>query len=110
MALLGHDELTHCGRNVSPGLSQLIPLSTIISADQFYSQNHFQYPFDLNQDFVFQEVTFPCNCSISMTQGENSYHQVSNIRRTKSQHLKGSVLWLSLQNPLKPDVKSRKKM
>ena len=38
-----------------------------------------------------------------------SYRQVSNIRRTKSQHLKDSrtVLWLSLPNPLKPDVKSR---
>ena len=40
------------------------------------------------------------------------YRQVSNIRRTKSQHLKYSrtVLWLSLPNPLKPDVKSRMKM
>ena len=41
-----------------------------------------------------------------------TYRQVSNIRRTKSQHLKDSptVLQLSLQNPLKPDVKSRMKM
>ena len=40
------------------------------------------------------------------------YCQVSNIRRTKSQHLKDSrtVLRLSLPNPLKPDVKSRMKM
>ena len=40
------------------------------------------------------------------------YRQVSNIKRTKSQHLKDSrtVLWLSLLNPLKPDVKSRMKM
>ena len=40
------------------------------------------------------------------------YRQVSNIRRTKSQHLKDShtVLGLSLSNPLKPDVKSRMKM
>ena len=40
------------------------------------------------------------------------YRQVSNIRRTKSQHLKDyrTVLWLSLPNPLKPDVKSRMKM
>ena len=41
------------------------------------------------------------------------YHrQVSNIRRTKSQHLKDSrtVLRLSMPNPLKPDVKSRMKM
>ena len=39
------------------------------------------------------------------------YRQVSNIRRTKSQHLKDyrTVLWLSLPNPLKPDVKSRTK-
>ena len=40
------------------------------------------------------------------------YHQVSNIRRTKSQNLKDSHtdLRLSLPNPLKPDVKSRMKM
>ena len=40
------------------------------------------------------------------------YRQVSNIRRTKSQHLKDSrtVMRLSLPNPLKPDVKSRMKM
>ena len=40
------------------------------------------------------------------------YRQVSNIRRTKSQHLKDSriVLRLSLPNPLKPHVKSRMKM
>ena len=42
----------------------------------------------------------------------NTYRQVSNIRRTKSQHFKDSriVLRLSLTNPLKPDVKSRMKM
>ena len=40
------------------------------------------------------------------------YRQVSDIRRTKSQHLKDSrtVLRLSLPNPLNPDVKSRMKM
>ena len=40
------------------------------------------------------------------------YRQVSNISRTKSQHLKDSrtILLLSLLNPLKPDVKSRMKM
>ena len=40
------------------------------------------------------------------------YRQVSNIRRTKSQHSQDSrtVLWLSLPNPLKPDIKSRMKM
>ena len=43
---------------------------------------------------------------------ETVYRQVSNIRRTKSQHLKDprAVLRLSLPNPLKPDVKSRMKM
>ena len=42
----------------------------------------------------------------------HNYRQVSNIRRTKSQHSKDSrtVLRLSLPNPLKPDVKSRMKM
>ena len=40
------------------------------------------------------------------------YRQVSNIRRTKSQHLKNyrTVLRLSLPNPLKPGVQSRMKM
>ena len=42
----------------------------------------------------------------------SKYSQVSNIRRTKSQHLKDSrtVLRLSLPNPLKPYAKSRMKM
>ena len=41
-----------------------------------------------------------------------NYRQVSNIRRTKSQHSQDSrtVLRLSLPNPLKPDLKSRMKM
>ena len=40
------------------------------------------------------------------------YRQFYNIRRTKSQLLNDSrtALRLSLQNPLKPDVKSRMKM
>ena len=44
--------------------------------------------------------------------GKTKYLQVSNIRRTKSQHLKDprTVLRLSLPNPFKPDVKSRMKM
>ena len=46
------------------------------------------------------------------TTGWNHYWQVSNIRRTKSQHSNDSrtVFRLSLPNPLKPDVKSRMKM
>ena len=42
----------------------------------------------------------------------DKYRQVSNISRTKSEHLKDSrtILWLSLPNPLKPDVMSRMKM
>ena len=49
---------------------------------------------------------------IPKLQGLLKYSQVSNISRTKSQHLKDSrsVFWLSLPNPLKPDVKSRMKM
>ena len=45
-------------------------------------------------------------------ESRREYRQVSNIRRTKSQHSKDShtVLRLSLPNPLKPDVKSRMKM
>ena len=43
---------------------------------------------------------------------DEMYRQVSNIRRTKSQHLRNyrTVLRLSLPNPLKPDVKSSMKM
>ena len=62
------------------------------------------------------------NCAVSHTIQDvvmdaadtffQDHRQVSNIRRTKSQHLKDSrtVLRLSLSNPLKPDVKSRMKM
>ena len=41
-----------------------------------------------------------------------TYRQVSNIRRTKTQHLKDSrtFLRLSMTNTLKPDVESRMKM
>ena len=48
---------------------------------------------------------FPCFSSLD-------YREVSNISRTKSQHLKDShtVLRLSLPNTLRPDVKSRMKM
>ena len=49
---------------------------------------------------------------VSMAWASVAYRQVSNIRRTESQHLKDyrTVLRLSLPNPLKPDVKSRMKM
>ena len=52
------------------------------------------------------------NPSSQMNISNFIYRQVSNIRRTKFQHLKDSrtVLRLSLLNPLKPDVKSRMKM
>ena len=63
-----------------------------------------------------------CNTVLSMSNGKlkhfhshlwgdmavhDKYRQVSNIRHTKSQHLKDSrtVLGLSSLNPLKPDVK-----
>ena len=41
-----------------------------------------------------------------------TYRKVSNIRRTKPQHLNVSrlILWLSFPNPLKAGVKSRMKM
>ena len=57
--------------------------------------------------YVWQTV-IPKASNIS----DYTYRQVSNIRRTKFQHLKDSrtVLRLSLPNPLKPDVKSRMKM
>ena len=51
-------------------------------------------------------------CWITPTSQDYTYRQFSNIKRSKSQRLKYSriVLWLSLPNPLKPDVKSRMKM
>ena len=50
--------------------------------------------------------------SVSMSCCHHAYRQVSDVRRTKSQHLKDSrtVLRLSLPNPSKPDVKSIMKM
>ena len=47
---------------------------------------------------LYQSIVFPF-----------TYRQVSNIRRTKFEHLKDcpTVLWLCLPNPLKADVKSR---
>ena len=61
---------------------------------------------------LFPEVQL---CSISFGHQSHiciNYRQISNIRRTKSQHLKDyrTVLRLSLPNPSKPDVKSRMKM
>ena len=66
------------------------------------------------QNNLLSHIYLPCSPN-SIKQGlrcGNMYRQVSNIRRTKSQHLKDSriVLRLSLPNPLKPDVKSRMKM
>ena len=51
-------------------------------------------------------------CANELAVPQIMYRQVSNIRRTKSQHLKDyrTVLRLPLPNPLKPDVKSRMKM
>ena len=60
---------------------------------------------------------FPYDVTVMNDDNDITLHrevprQVSNIRRTKSQHLKDSctLLRLSLPNPLKPDVKSRMKM
>ena len=60
-------------------------------------------------DFIIEVVTVS---NLWLHSEMDMYRQVSNIRRTKSQHLKDShtVLRLSLPNPLKPDVKSRMKM
>ena len=55
----------------------------------------------------------PKTCPLLMAaKSTDTYRQVSNIRRTKSQHLKESrtTLRLSLPNPLKSDAKSRMKM
>ena len=50
-----------------------------------------------------RSINVPCGIEYRM------YRQVSNISRTKFQHLKDyrTVLRLSLSNPLKRDVKSR---
>ena len=59
----------------------------------------------------------PLTCDVTPSYRQHTrrfmeYCQVSNIRRTKSQHLEyyRTVLWLSLPNPLKPDIKSSMKM
>ena len=62
---------------------------------------------------LFWQDTDNCNKHCDVTwKCAPYYRQVSNTRRTKSQHLKDShtVLLLPMPNPLKPDVKSRMKM
>ena len=62
---------------------------------------------------TWTKLLYQCNTKTHNQLITNTeYRQVSNIRRTKSQHLKYSraVLWLSFPNPLKPDVKSRMTM
>ena len=64
---------------------------------------------------VYSFIDFEKQQGTVLNQGAlvcDKYRQVSNIRRTKSQHLKDSrtLLRLSLSNPLKPDAKSRMKM
>ena len=65
-----------------------------------------------NEYLGLYELTPTCTLFISINVITYAYRQVSNISRTKSQHLKDSrtVLRLSLPNPLKPDVKSTMKM
>ena len=94
-------------------------------------------PFSLSDLLICKSISmYRCGCNIDIQQQMGSvyidiqqqmgwvlgntspflkypnYRQVSNRRRTKSQHLKDSrtVLQLSLPYPLKPDVKSRMKM
>ena len=64
------------------------------------------------ESLKWSECIFPAIYSALDLQSDMKYRQVSNISRTKSQHLKYSrtVLWLSLPNLWKPDVKSRMKM
>ena len=72
----------------------------------FDASNHAESDFQPMRD-VMQSISHKigkCLCC--------AYRQVSNISRTISQLLINSrtSLWLSLPNPLKPDVKSRTKM
>ena len=61
---------------------------------------------------VYTQNFFIQNICTGSFHNEFTNRQISNIRRTESQHLNDSrtVLRLSLPNPLKPDVKSRMKM
>ena len=72
-----------------------------------------QYDYELSEIMVHKGVRVAVRAiAFSSAENKQSYRQVSNIRRTKSQHLKDSriALRLSLPNPLKPDVGSRTKM
>ena len=65
------------------------------------------------ENVVCKKAAICCGLNVLIPlQVSLAYRQVSNISRTKSQHLKDSrtVLRLSLPNSLKPDVKSRMKM
>ena len=104
-------------------LKRNLPRSTEItnmSTQKWLSLNSFVHWYKLRFDFCDLPVShlpecwqrcFCLECYGPSTGGptwRRMYRQVSNIRRTKSQHLKYSctVLRLSLPNPLKPDVQS----
>ena len=101
----------HCilkGRNLKPIIRKwLLPL---IRSTQ--KGNGIQIRVDLLVNikwacFIYVCIEYVPMCLYDLQYSmKYNYRQVSNIRRTKSQHLKDSrtVLWLSLPNPLKPDV------
>ena len=90
---------------------RLLPVQ--LSSEQIYELPEYIPPEQVPEPTMTES---PLIAGKSLTAGKsipiNEYRQVSNIRRTKSHHLRYSriVLRLSLANPLKPDVKSRMKM
>ena len=101
-------------------IQKLFPRSLQISTLYLYSMYFVQKPqetlqsttYYLSSQYLHQmHHKWVINCS-DYVRNTYIYRQVSNISRTKSQHLEDSrtVLRLSLRNPLKPDVKSRMEM
>ena len=109
--------------SVFVGLLRYININFL--SQRYSIRGHFQISYDMHmsqhggpEDMVFNVLILSVLSGQTRERSEtrafaiNYYRQVSIIRRTKYQHLKDfrTVLWLSLPNPLKPDVKSRMKM
>ena len=69
---------------------------------------------NISQCAFYENITSPysVNWIVALWHQMGTYRKFSNIRRTKSQNLNASrlILYLSLPNPLKPDVKLSMKM
>ena len=84
----------------------------IVNCKHFQIDSSSNSRFSMNFEFNRKSFIKKLRPGAVIMGSNTTYRQVSNMRRTKSQHLKDSrtVLLLPLPNPLNPDIKSRKKM